>query len=252
MAAVTDGGRGAAVDHAWNDHCKSPAGGNYFRQVEVIVRIDNIWGTAGVGLFGGGAKPEPEEAASGLPRSWGSDTVSISAEARAMQEGANGAREDGLGTSAADEFKAYMEKKRSRAQGVEDIEELIKELEEKAAAISQKIAEIARNKTIPEAVREAQIRSLNNQLQVLQTQLGELKQEQLRMQAEKAGQARDVDSAPGGGRSVAGRKADEAGKSSGAAASDGVAADKLAPPEDWENFVGRLEAPPFTRGRQQV
>lgn len=225
--------------------------------LEAIVRIENIWGNAGIGLFGGGAKPEPEEAAPGLPRSWGGDSVSISAEARAMRESANDAPEEGPGMSAADEFKAYMEKKRSRAQGVEDIEELIKELEEKAAEISQKIAEIARNKTLPEAVREAQIRSLNNQLQVLRTQVGELKQERLRMQMDKDDQAQAADSAPGGGRSVAGRKADETGYSPGKAASAGDAsaggaAGKIAPPEEWENFVGRLEVPPFTRGGQRV
>lgn len=149
------------------------------------MRIEGIWGNGETGgLLGGGPRNVVgADDVSKVPESWGSDSVSISPEALAAlresresntgQEESSGAEEPDAGA----EFKAYMAKKRSRVQGPEDLEEMIERLKEKAAEISKKIEQVARDTSISEIEREAKLQTLNNQLQKIQTQINDLENE---------------------------------------------------------------------------
>lgn len=148
------------------------------------MRIENIWSNGETSLFGATPKLKTEDDLFSAPRSWGSDTVSFSPEVLAMQKSAASSGEENKDaggeekeTAPVEEFKAYMEKKRSRAQGHEDLEELLEELKEKAAEISKKIEKVASDATIPEAEREAQLQALNNQLQQVQSQISDVEDE---------------------------------------------------------------------------
>lgn len=154
------------------------------------MRIGDIFNSGGISVVNPEAQQKArDEEQSFLPSSWGADTVSISRQARDMQAvQAYEGRQDDEGAKAeakldaAAEFKAYLEKKRSRAQGPENLEELLEQLEEEAAEISKKIARVAADTNMGEAERNAQLTALQNQLQQVQSQIGEVRQETLKIE----------------------------------------------------------------------
>jgi len=114
-----------------------------------------------------------------FPASWGSDSVSISPEARAMQQAAEtspteqNAEEKDAGDTALEEFKAYMDKKTSKAQSADPAEK-IEELQNKLKQLQSQIASIASNKTMPEETKNAMTEALNAEINQVISEISEL------------------------------------------------------------------------------
>ena len=123
-------------------------------------------------------KEDKEEAL--LPSSWGGDTVTFSAEARALQQSSSTPskekEEDTSGKEAADKLSEIIKKATgsgsSGSGGTSELEALEKRLKE----LQSRLAQVATS-SMPEEAKEGAMASLNAQISQISAQIGELKAE---------------------------------------------------------------------------
>ena len=135
-------------------------------------------------IFRSGTDPGKgaDSGSTGLPASWGPDTVSISEEAlaavRAAQKAAenSGSSEEDKDVSETEQaFADYMTRKRSKAVGSdsESLEGKLKELEDKLKALESELAAVASKGKTDEATM-SQVEQLTTQIEAVTAQLTEL------------------------------------------------------------------------------
>ena len=123
------------------------------------------------------AYAKQEENSSSIPSSWQSDTVSISAEARAAAQRTGSVEDKKEEEDAATAFSDYMKKVRGEDGGASsgDPEEQIKALEEKIKKLSSQMEQVASETGLSESSKEAKMEAIHAEIGQLTAQIAELK-----------------------------------------------------------------------------
>ena len=122
-----------------------------------------------------------EEESSSTPFSWGSDTITISDEARAAMQQASAGSDQDTENSASDEkseaaqkFSDYMDKKTGKKSDSGSPEEQIEALKAKLKTLQSQLSQVASNTGSSDAAKESQMQNLNAQISTVQAQIDEL------------------------------------------------------------------------------
>ncbi len=131
-------------------------------------------------------REQEENTKSSPPASWKADKVSISDQAREMQQAAAAAdveKNEADDKAAAQEAWGKLHEAVDRAQGNasgSSSEDQIEALERKIEELQSRMAQIAGSNSMPEDTKESMVSSLNAQISQLVSQLAELKTEALK------------------------------------------------------------------------